>query len=435
MAVQFDRDTLVAFASPSPTVGAIPLRLRTLLEEGLAGVSPQDPIVRHRIAVQRARLDAVEARFVGRVGQHRVLRYTGRPRSDIHRVLANYGKRLPLEWQRWLWWTHWCYEQAIPVDLPLLLDSIEALIAVEAQLQVDGNHPNRDHIVHQLADAEVAVNLHHIATPGYDDGDWDYLRASVGLLPSDRQPVTRAGLCLAGMFHDLGYLRYVGASARQALATNFGIAAPVPSFELWSVMESFAGSYLDRILSHGGHSDGLVADVFRFGWDNAWHGPLSALVLMGAARRVELEGRASPRMSGALQVAAAAAFLHELHPGKPDDVIAPVAIREARRRIRDFAWPALFRIVDELQCWCRPKLVPDTAGEVIDPTYPMRSTLHFGARGASIAGTTMTIQVQQKGDAKGEVGVLRFLCGDAQDPGSAHAMFKALGVTNINETT
>ena len=312
MALKFDRDTLVAFATPAPSSSEP--RLRDVLSAGLAGVAPQDPIVLHDFALQGARLDAVANGYTGRAGQHRVLRHVERPRADIHHVFLNYAKRLPSEWQRWLWWAHWCYENALPRDLPLLLDAIEALVAVEAQLQVDGGHVNRDHIVHQLADAEVAVKLHDAATPGYDDSDWSCLRDCARLSDMDRMSVTRAGLCLAGMFHDVGYLRYVGASARQALATGFGIAAPMPTIEPWAVMESFAGGYLDRILSVRGRSDGLVVDVFRFGWDHGWHGPLSALVLTGSARRVQRALGRSVVRSGELRPAPAR---RPLRAGRP----------------------------------------------------------------------------------------------------------------------
>jgi hypothetical protein len=295
--------------------------------------------------------------------RERRLRYVEPPRLELSRVFEKYGKRLPVVWQRWLWWTHRCYEHALPRDVPALLEAFEALIAVEAQLQVDGKYPNRDHVVHQLADAEVAVKLHALAHPGFDDADWKELaRAVPGVAAVDRDAVTRCGLALAGMFHDIGYLRYVGASARHALATAFGLAAPGPTFDLWEVMGDLGGTYLDRILWRSGaaSSDGLVADVFAFAWDNGWHGTLSARVLASTARRLRVEGRTTPQVEAALQIATASAFCHELHALEHAHEAVPRAVEAARDRIRGYAWPALFRIVDELQCWFRPELVPSS---------------------------------------------------------------------------
>ena len=233
------------------------------------------------------------------------LRYRAAPPAGLGRVFAQYGKRLPTAWQRWLWWAHRCYEHAIPRTVPALIEAFEALIAIEAQLQVDGNHANRDHVVHQLADAELAVKLHTAAAPGFDDHDWDALCAAVpsarALDPSTRAEVTRCGLALAGLFHDVGYLRYVGDGARHALSTGFGLAAPGPSFDLWEVMRELAGTYLDHILSPGaGGSDGLVAELFAFAWENGWHGALSARLLISVGRKLRGEGRATPRVDAAM---------------------------------------------------------------------------------------------------------------------------------------
>lgn len=411
MTLSFDRDSLVAFAAPSgrsaPSSAsasvfdrAAALRLHDVLAP-LRTISPQAPRVLHDRAMERFRLDRLRRRFeresptVGSVPHdeykrgvalecERRLRYASQARYSMNRVFEKYGERLPLTWQRWLWWSHRCYEYVLPRDLPALLEGIEALIAVEAQLHVDSQYPNRDHVLHQLADAELAVKLHVVAQPGFDDLDWEMLVKTVPAAErfdrDAREAVTRCGLALAGMFHDIGYLRYVGASARDSLASTFGMLAPRPSIDPWEVMATFAGTYLDRILwqDHDDGTDGLVTDVFMHAWEAGWHGPLSAMVLSSTARRLRNEGRSTAEVEASLQIAAAAAFLHELHALKRADIPAPAAILRARERIVGYAWPTWFRIVDELQCWFRPTLAPCAVPDV------RRATLDYGACGAKL---------------------------------------------------
>jgi hypothetical protein len=466
MTLRFDRNSLVAFARPAvpsatprsasassaPFAAAAALRLRDLMSP-LYTLAPQHPRLPHDQAVERAHVDrlhrrlrdkpppmseatrlaAYEARMIDE--RERRLRYLELHRLDLKSVFEKYGERLPTAWQRWLWWAHRCYEHALPRDLPALLEAIEALIAVEAQLQVDGRHPNRDHVVHQLADAEVAAKLHAVATPGFDDRDWNLLSEAVPRAAAlDRGKVTRCGLALAGMFHDIGYLRYVGAFARHALSASFGLVAPGPTFDLWEVIANLGGTYLDRILwrRDTSASDGLVADVFAFAWDNGWHGALSAMVLASTARRLRIEGRSTPQVEAALQIATAAAFFHELHAVKPAHDAVPRAVAEARERIQGYAWPVLFRIVDELQCWFRPELVPS------GPDRPGAAHLAYGAHGAelvSLPGTSAsrrqivlhTPQASVRAlDAK-EASALRYLA--RQQP----EVFRALGVENHDD--
>lgn len=404
----FDRDTLFEFARPRVGPAAADpgssvtlyeragaLRLADVLQP-LTRVPSKPPRVLHDAAVERARLDrlrrrlksdppragsATEAAYQRRMEleRQRALRYVGQPRLDMNRVFEKYGKRLPMSWQRWLWWTHRCYEHALPRDVPALLEGIEALIAVEAQLHVDSSYPNRDHVLHQLADAEVAAKLHAVAAPGFDDRDWSTLVDAIALPHDvDRALITRCGLAIAGMFHDIGYLRYVGASARSALASTFGLVTPAPSVSPWDVMATFQGTYLDRILwePRDTSTDGLVADVFAFGWEVGWHGPLSAMVIASTARHLRNEGRATPEVEAVLQIATAAAFLHELHALEPEHEAVPSSIATARQRIAGYAWPVWFRIVDELQCWFRPTLAPGPTKET--------STLEYGADGATL---------------------------------------------------
>jgi len=459
MTLTFDRDSLVAFARPLPRsassrsppaassfANAAALRLDAVLGP-LATVPTQAPRVLHDQAVERARLDQLQHRLRSappkaqapqriaydqrvELERERHLRYVGQPRLDMNRVFEKYGKRLPITWQRWLWWSHRCYEHALPREIPALLEGIEALIAVEAQLHVDSQYPNRDHVLHQLADAELAVKLHLVATPGFDDRDWETLVAVVPAAANlDRGAVTRCGLALAGMFHDIGYLRYVGASARHTLASTFGLVAPSPSIDLWEVMATFAGTYLDRILWRPGDNstDGLVADVFAFALEAGWHGPLSAMVMASTARHLRNEGRATPEVEAALQIATAAAFLHELHALEPAHAAVPAAISHARDRIAGYAWPVWFRIVDELQCWFRPTLAPGAAPDVD------RAALDYGAAGARLepaaggaparlvvyaASASARARVEDK-----EVKLLRTLAADQPEA------FAALGIT------
>ena len=458
MTLAFDLASLVVFARPLPehdstSLPSSPslfdraraLRLDTVLAP-LGDVPVHVPRVLHDQAVERVLLDRLQRRLKSErpeersrriqydermeLERERHLRYADMPRLDMNRVFEKYGERLPMTWQRWLWWSHRCYEHALPRHVPALLEGIEALIAVEAQLHVDSQYPNRDHVLHQLADAELAVKLHLVATPGFDNRDWETLKEAVpAAAPLDQGTVTRCGLALAGMFHDIGYLRYVGASARTALASTFGLVVPGPSIDPWEVMATFAGTYLDRILWHprDKSTDGLVADVFAFAWEAGWHGPLSAMVLASTARRLRHEGRATPKVEAALQIATAAAFLHELHALKPAHEAVPAVIAVARKRIAGYAWPVWFRIVDELQCWFRPTLAPCKKPEF------ERSMLDYGAAGARLEpaadGTSARLVVYAASeDARAriegkEVKLLRTLAENQPD------VFAALGIT------
>lgn len=405
MMLELDKRALVEFAAPRGS-GDSPLKavFHALVRDARPpplGIAFLTEMERHNMAALASTLIADDAL------------HASQSRAAIEDVLAGYRKRLPLHWREWLLWSHWVYSYSLPPSLAPLLEAIEALITVEGQLQYDALHPNRDHIVHQIGDALTAITLHERASglrPGYDDADWRQLSGCVrGLDDRERQGVTRAGLALAGMFHDVGYLRYVGASTRQVLAARFSVMAPPPVLDLWDAARVFDGTYLAAIL--GGTK--MAVEVFAHAWALQWHGPLAAFVLASVAQQLRAEGRSSPVLEGSLQIAAAAAFLHELHPVSAKDRSPkrrPQRIVDVVSRLDDLAWPALFRIVDEVQCWGRPYLRPAIAG----------STLDYGARQVVIDGDKLRIY----GPSAKEVEALEYLRAHTK----ASAVFHALAI-------
>ncbi len=367
---------------------------------------------------------------------------------DLGEVLTNFEQRLPRKWVDLMCWGHWVATSLLPLDMPGLRNAFEALIEHEPQLHLEPYYPNRDHLVHQIADSCLAVDLHRRAARSrrdYDQPDWELLQKCVpGLEDKHRDEVVEAGLALAGLTHDIGYLRYVGATARERLAAIFGVTAPAVSMEPRDLARLFAGSLLDRMLAPDPLDptktvgDGNLVDIYQAAWKKGDHGPFSATVLASVGRGLALEGRSIPVIEAALQVAAAAAYCHELHPTKDeeDDSYRPAVIAEARRRLKGFRWPALFRIVDEMQCWFRPELRSDDNGDTTRVSMGARSLRYEGKR--LIITSEMTEEDEQalktrfpgakaRGgkEAKALRHLRRYLAKDAG------VLFQALGINDI----
>lgn len=387
------RRTLLHFATPSAAALG-PNQLREVLSP-LHDVPLQTSAVAFVAHLGRAR--TIQTHSAAKAAGATRLAQVPPTSLDMNDVFKNYEKRLPQEWIRWMSWAHWAYVEALPHQIPDLRDAIEALIAVESQLHVSSAHPNRDHVVHPLADAELAVALYDLARtrrPRFDDRDWVVLRECVPGLANDvttRARVVRCGLALAGLFHDVGYLRYIGEAERIQLG-RLGIVAPPSAFDLWSTPAIFADSYLDRVL--GG--DARFGDLFDWGLNTGKHGPFAAFMLASTALRLRSEGRLPPEVDAAFQLAAAAAALHEVHGerGSAWPSIEPIAqmLRGTARR-PGWHWPGLFRIVDDLHCWARPSLVPER-----------RTTrVVYGADGCRLHDDgRVEIRVSKKGDGRRE---------------------------------
>jgi hypothetical protein len=363
--------------------------LRTVLSP-LHDVPQRTPAVAFVADLGRAR--TVQTRAAAKAAGATRLAQVPPTSLDLNDVFKNYEKRLPQEWIRWMSWAHWAYVDALPHQIPDLRDAIEALIAVESQLHVSSKHPNRDHVVHPLADAELAVALYDLARarrPRFDSHDWSVLRESVPGLTDTRATrarVVRCGLALAGLFHDVGYLRYIGEAERIQLG-RLGIVAPPSAFDLWSTPPIFADSYLDRVL--GG--DARFGDLFDWGLNTGKHGPFAAFMLASTALRLRSEGRLPPEVDAVFQLAAAAAALHEVHGV---DCSAWPSIERIASRLRGTArkgWslPGLFRIVDDLHCWARPSLVPERR----------TARVVYGADGCTLHDDgRVEVRVSKKGD-------------------------------------
>jgi hypothetical protein len=451
-----DATAVVRLASPD---GELPRIFKPLWQ-----VPPRSITVAAELAGEEARLRALQHHFddwrdpdsyvrqlCGEVPDHELIWLAAHP-HNLTQVFDNYSRLLPRRWVELLTWGHWVAMYLIPPDLPALRHAFEALLEIEPQLHVDAYHPNRDHVVHQIADACLAAKLYQRAnrlTRDFDDLDWACLQPvvpeSAHWSRPQREQVTCAGLALAGLTHDVGYIRYVGAVARERLATVFGVAAPPPSIAPWDLMRVFGGTLLERMLARPTAAredqlkehrkqhpekarnitdgiDGIVVDLYQTAWRRDDHGPLSAFVLASVARGLRLEGRTIPELEAVLQIAIAAAFLHELHFNKPEHREAPRSIREARERLKRYRWPSLFRIVDDLQCWFRPKLIASQASGGSD--------IDLGAEGFAIEGHTLTVRCGPGGRGATESRELEYL----RREGGARSVFDALGIGAITCT-
>ncbi len=368
----------------------------------------------------------------------RELTQVARATPQLGKVLDNFDQRLPQRWVELMRWAHWVAMSLIPPEMPALRHAFEALIEHEPQLHVAPYYPNRDHLVHQIADAGLALDLHRRGRerrPRYDDVDWRLLCEVVpGLTEANRVEVTEAGLALAGLTHDIGYLRYIGAAARERLSNIFGVSVPAPGVEPNDLLRIFSGTLVENMLTRPRQAvDGLVVDLYQAAWKRGLHGPLAAMVIASVARGLRLEGRSVPVIDGILQVAASAAFLHELHPTKEseENPNRPLAVREARRCVRRYRWPALFRIVDDMQCWFRPEL----RAEVASLGQLDRTEMDLGAKRVELRRGVIRIirgRPRRGGDHRGsdEADGLNYLR-NYLAKGSQAALFETLGIESV----
>lgn len=119
-------------------------------------------------------------------------------------------------------------------------------------------------------------------------------------------------------------------------------------------------------------------DLFDYAWHKGWHGPLGGFVLANAAAALRTEGRLTVQLDAAFAIASAAAALHELHDVKKPKSRPPAIIAAAHSSIAPYAWPLLFRVVDELQCWMRFEHVPSKL-------YDDKMVADPGAQGCEIS--------------------------------------------------
>lgn len=410
----FDLHSLREFAGlPLPGLVGPPVG-RTLQQvlQPLRRVRPLPPPVRvEQRRSGRRRTQVVNAQEVLRNNPVSPVRWqwmqsqfaaTSLRRSTLETALEQYSRRLPRMWVELVSSTWDVYERRFR-DLPFLLDAMRSLILVEGQLQVSAEKANRDHILHQLADGFMGARLAHLleddGAPGEAGRAADF--EVVGLERCLRRlglgsgidctalELWEAGLCVAGLFHDVGYVRYVAESGLQAMRDVFqhpvsGVsprdAEGLASLFMDShIVEMLAAAYEDddvELDAARARALALVLDLYDHGWQQKNHGPLSATILLEAAQRLRLDARQTPGAEAVLQLAATAAFAHELHPlrkrKKGRQLVLYPAVAEFLSVAGQAALPLIFRMVDELQCWYRPCLVPSPANRVGAPPVPGR---------------------------------------------------------------